>query len=218
MLSTCNSVCVDALSLSSTTQCNIYQRSEIPVRLIVATCNTAFPTGTYTDNAHAVAFAALIAAGSVTATFELSDFQWSDPTTTQKRYASIARPTKTIITGRTLTAKDYTATDYDNADNPSAYEDRLFYKNQVQNKGAKFRGYVTEAGMVYLFLASNGEFMPYDVNYWIGYDSEVDGKLVEYKNYQLTFVGDPLRQITTPYLDIKAAGAEATLGWLYQPA
>jgi len=59
--------------------------------------------------------------------------------------------------------------------------------------------------------------MAYDLNCWIGYDQDVEGKLVEYKNYQLDFVGDPLRQITTPYLDIKAAGAESTLGWLYQP-
>lgn len=217
MLSTCNSVCVNSLVLTSTTQCDIYQRSEIPVRLIAATCDTAFPSGTYTDAAHATAFAALIAAGAVTATFELTDFQWSDPTTTQKRYASIARPTKTIITGRTLTAKDYTATDYDNAGAASAYEDRLFYKNQIQAKGCKFRGYVTDAGRIYLFLDSKGEFMAYDINHWIGFDAEVEGQLVEYKNYQLTFVGDPLRQITTPYLDIKAAGAESTLGWLYQP-
>lgn len=217
MLSTCNSACVGALTLTATTQCDVYQRSEIPVRLIGATCDTAFPTGTYTDNAHATAFAALITAAVVTATFELSDFQWSDPTTTSKRYMSLARPAKTITTGRTLTAKDYTATDKDSADATSRYEDRSFYKDIIQNKGFKFRGYVTDSGMVYLFLDSKGEFMSYDVNYFIGYDSDVEGQLVEYKNYVINFTGDPLRQITTPYLDIKAAGAESTLGWLYQP-
>lgn len=217
MLSTCNSTCVGALSLSPTAQCDLYQRSEIPVRLIGATCDTAFPTGDYTDAAHATAFAALITANQVTATFELSDFAWGDPTTTKKSYLPRHYPAKTIITGRTLTAKDYNATDLDNAGAASVYEDRSFYKNVIQNKAFKFRGYVTESGKVYLFLNAAGEFMAYDISYFIGFDAEVEGQMVEYKNYQLDFVGDPLRQITTPYLDIRAAGAESTLGWLYQP-
>jgi hypothetical protein len=201
-----------------TDQCELYQRSEIPVRLIVAKCNTAFPTGTYTDSVFAASFAALITASEVTATFELSDFQWADPTTTKKNYLSKARPAKTITTGRQLTAKDFNATDYDSAGAASPYQDRLFYKNVIQSKAAKIRGYVTDAGKIYLFLDANGEFMSYDINHWIGFDQDVEGKSVEFKNYMIEFVGDPLRQVTIPYLDIVAAGAQSTLGWLYQAA
>jgi hypothetical protein len=216
MLSTCNSVCLGGLTLTQTTQCDLYNRSEIPVRLLIATCDTAFPIGLYTDSAHAAAVAALISAGVVSATFELSDFQWADPQTTKKNFLSKRVPPKTIITGRQLTAKDYNATDKDVNDAASPYEDRLFYKNIIQNKACKVRGYITDNGKIYLFLDSNSEFMGYDISYWIGYDQEVEGKLIEFKNYMIDFVGDPLRQITTPYLDIIAAGAQSSLGWLYQ--
>jgi hypothetical protein len=216
MLSTCNSACVGALTLTLTTQCDTYQRSEVPVRLIIATCDTAFPSGTYDDTLHAAAFEALITAGQISATFELTDFNWGDPTTTKKNFLSKARPAKTITVGRQLTAKDYTATDVDAAGAASPYEDRLFYKNVVQNKGAKVRGYVTESGRVYLFLDEKNEFCGYDINFWIGYDQEVEGKSIEFKNYMIEFVGDPLKNITTPYLDIIGAGAQSTLGWLYQ--
>lgn len=217
MLSTCNSTCVGVFSITKTDQCDIYQRSEVPVRLIIATCDTAFPSGTYTDALHAAAFAALITAGQVGATFELADFQWSDPTTTQKNFLSKSRPQKSIPISRELTAKDYTATDFDDSGAASPYQDRLFYKDVLQNKACKVRGYVTEAGKIYLFLDSKGEFCSYDINHFIGFDGEIDGLSIEYKNLSIRFMGDPLRQITTPYLDIKAAGAEATLGWLYQP-
>jgi len=216
MLSTCNSACVDTLSLELTDQCDIYQRSEIPVRLIIAKCNTAFPEGTYTDGVHATAFAALITSLDISATFELTDFQWGDPATTKKAYLSRRTPAKTITTGRQLTAKDFNATDVSSAGAAVPYADRLFYKNVIQDKACKIRGYVTDTGKVYLFLNSLGEFCSYDINYWIGYDTEVDGQNVEFKNYMIDFIGDPLKQITTPYLDIPAAGAEATLGWLYK--
>lgn len=218
MLSTCNSTCIGAFSITKTDQCNVDQRSEVPVRLIIATCDTAFPSGTYTDSLHATAFAALITSGNIGATFELSDFQWSDPTTTQKNFLSKARPSKSIIISRELTAKDYTTTEVDNTGASSPYQDRLFYKDVLQNKACKVRGYVTEAGKIYLFLDAKGEFCSYDINFFIGFDGEVEGQSIEYKNLSIRFTGDPLRQITTPYLDIKAAGAESTLGWLYQPS
>lgn len=217
MLSTCNSACVDTLTLPLTTQCDISTRTEVPVRLLIATCDTAFPTGDYDDNLHAAAIYALVTAGNISATFELANFEWSDPTTTQKSFLSRVRPSTTITTGRTLTARDYTATDVLADGSATPYQDRLFYKNVIQNKACKVRGYVTDAGKIYLFLDSKGEFMGYDINYWIGFDNEVDGQSIEFKNYQINFIGDPLRQITTPYLDIKLAGAETELGWLYQP-
>jgi hypothetical protein len=217
MLSTCDSACVNALVLSQQSQCDIGIRSEIPVRLLIANCDTAFPTGTYNDIALATALAALITANSVSATFELAEFQWSDPATTKKSYLSKRTPPKTITTGRTLTAKDYSATDVKSDGSSSPYEDRLFYKNIIQNKACKIRGYITDEGKIYLFLNSKGEFCSYDINYFIGYDHDVEGQSVEFKNYIIDFVGDPLRQITTPYLDIIAAGAQSTLGWLYQP-
>lgn len=216
MFSTCNDACVDALVIEQTTQCDTYQRSEVPVRLIIATCNTDFPVGTYDDNAHATAFAALITAQNVSATFELADFKWSDPTSTQKQYRSRRSPATTITTGRTLTAKDYNATDTDPAGAAFPYFDRDFYKNVIQNKAVRIRGYVTESGKVYLFLNKNGEFMTYDVHYFTSWDEDVEGLLVECKNFNINFVGDPMITVVTPYLDIIAAGAQATLGWLYE--
>lgn len=216
MFSTCNNACVDALTLTETTQCLTYQRSEVPVRLIVATCDTDFPSGNYDDNAHAVAFAALITAGDVTATFELADFAWADPTTTQKQYRPRRSPAASITTGRQLTAKDFNAVDVDNTGAASPYFDRDFYKNVIQNKAVKIRGYVTDAGKIYLFLDQNGNFMSYDVNFFTGWDNDIDGLSVEFKNYIINFVADPMINVTTPYLDIPLAGAQATLGWLYQ--
>lgn len=216
MLSTCNSACVDTLTLELTDQCDIYQRSEIPVRLIIAKCNTAFPEGVYTDSVHATAFAALITSGDISATFELTEFQWGDPATVEKAFLPRRSPTTTITTSRQLTAKDYNATDKSSAGASVPYADRLFYKNVIQDKACKIRGYVTDAGKIYLFLNANGEFTPYSINFWVGFDPEVEGQLIEFKNYMIKFVGDPLSEVTTPYLDIIAAGAESTLGWLYK--
>lgn len=216
MFSTCNDACVDSLVLAPTTQCETYQRSEVPVRLILATCDTDFPEGVYTDIAHATAFKALITSGNITATFELTDFQWADPTTTQKQYRSRRSPMSTITTGRQLTAKDFNAVDVDNLAAPSPYFDRDFYKNVVQNKAVKIRGYVTESGRIYLFLDNKGQFMSYDINFFTGWDNDIDGKSVEFKNYILNFVGDPMINVVAPYLDIIEAGAEPDLGWLFE--
>jgi hypothetical protein len=217
MLSTCNAACAGALSLTLTTQCDIYQRSEVPIRLIGARCDTAMPVGDYDDTLHATAVASLFDSFLMTATFELAEFAWSDPTTTTKNYFSRKRPARTKTTGRSLTARDFAATDTDAAGTASPYEDRLFYKNIIQNPAFKFRGYVTEQGRIYLFLNEQGEFMDYDINFWTGWDNDVDGQSVEFKNYALNFIGDPLKYATTPYLDIIASGAQSDLGWLYQP-
>jgi hypothetical protein len=217
MFSTCNTACVDSLVLTPTTQCDVYQRSEVPVRFILATCDTDFPSGAYDDLVHATAFEALITAGNVTATFELADFVWADPTFTQKQYKAIRSPKSDITTGRTLTAKDYNATDVDNVNAAFPYFDRDFYKNVVQNKAVKIRGYVTDQGRIYLFLDQNGNFMSYSLQAFTGWDGEVEGQSVEFKNYVLTFVADPMISIVTPYLDLKLADPTDTLGiaWLY---
>lgn len=187
------------------------------MRLLLATCDTDFPTGTYDDLAHATAFAALITSAAVSATFELTDFAWGDPTTTKKQYKSRRSPATTITTGRQLTAKDFNAVDENAAGTPTPFHDRLFYVNTVQNKSVKIRGYVTDAGKVYLFLNSAGEFMSYDINFWTGWDQDVDGQSVEFKNYMIDFTADPLATMTTPYLDIPAADPTNTLDifWLY---
>lgn len=218
MLPTCNSACVDTFTLTTTDQCDIYQRSEIPVRLIVATCNTTFPTGAYDDIALATAFESLVGIGSISATFELADFSWSDPTTTTKQYRSRRSPAKTITTGRTLTARDYTATDVNAAGSATPYQDRLFFVNTLQNAAVKYRGWITADGRIYLFLNSNGEFMSYDVNHWYGQDVEVEGQVVEFKNMNINFTGDPTATMTTPYLDLLEADPTDTLGlaWMYR--
>lgn len=218
MFSTCSTACVDALTLAATTQCKVYPRSEVPVRLIIATCDTAFPTGTYDDLVLATAFEALISAGKISASFELADFQWGDPTTTTKQYRPRNNPATTITTGRQLTAKDYNATDVDNAGAASAYFDRDFYKNVIQNKAVKIRGLVTESGRIYPFLDKNGNFMSYDQHYFTGWDNDVDGQSVEYKNFVITFAADPFISVVTPYLDLKLADPTDSLGiaWLYQ--
>jgi len=218
MFSTCNSACVDTVTIPLTTQCDTYQRSEVPVRLIVATCDTDFPVGDYDDLVHATAFAALVTSNNISATFELTDFTWADPTTTTKQYKSRRSPASTITTGRQLTAKDYNATDTDATGTAFPYFDRDFYRNVIQNKAVKIRGYVTEQGRIYLFLDQNGQFMSYDVNFFTGWDIEVDGKSVEFKNYVLNFVADPLITIVTPYLDLQLADPtdSLNLAWMYQ--
>jgi hypothetical protein len=215
MLSTCNNACVDTLILPQTTQCATYQRSEVPVKLILALCNVDFPAGQYDDPTLASAVEALFTAGSASATFELADFQWADPTTTTKQYLSRRNPPNMITTGRQMTAKDFNAVDVDPANAAFPYFDRDFYRDVVQNKAVKIRGYVTDSGRIYLFLDKNGNFMAYNVNYFIGWDNEVEGQSVEFKNYIITFVADPLSQIVTPYLDIPLSG-NTNLGWLYQ--
>lgn len=217
MFSTCNSVCVDTLTLPLTTQCDTYQRSEVPVRLLIATCDTDFPVGDYDDNVHATAFAALITSGNISATFELADFAWGDPTTTTKQYKSRRSPVSTITTGRQLTAKDFNATDTDPTGTAYPYWDRNFYKNVVQNKAVRIRGWVTEQGRIYLFLDKNGNFMSYDQHYFTGDDIEIDGQNVEFKNYIMNFAADPRINIITPYLDLPLADPTDALGlsWLY---
>lgn len=218
MLSTCNATCVNSFTLLETSQCDIYQRSEIPVRLLLATCDTAFPAGTYDDIAHATAFAALVTAASVGVTFELADFNWSEPTTTTKAYRSRRSPARTIITGRTLTAKDYTATDKAPNGTTSAFWDRTFYVDTIQNKAVRARGYITDKGLIYLFLNEQGDFMDYDQLYYDSDDTEVEGQTVEYKNLTLTFNGDPKRKRKLPYLDLAAADPTDSLGlgWMYK--
>lgn len=218
MLSTCNSACVDTFTLTTTDQCDIYQRSEIPVRLITATCNTAFPTGTYDDIALATAFEALVATGNISATFELAEFSWSDPTTTTKQYRSRRSPAKTITTGRTLTARDYTATDVNASGTATPYHDRTVFVDELQNPATKYRGWITADGRIYLFLNVNQEFMPYDVNHWYGQDIEVEGQVVEFKSMNINFVGDPIATMNLPYLDLMQADPTDTLGlaWMYR--
>lgn len=215
MFSTCNSACVGSLTLTKSDQCNVYQRSEVPVRLIGALCNTDFPTGDYDDAALATAFAALITAGEVTATYELADVAWADPTTATKQYRGRCRPPKVINVSRQLTGKDFNATDVDSAGAAEPYADRLFFENIVKNPAFAIRGYVTCDGKVYLFLNPNGTFMSYNAHFFTGYDTEIDGQNVEFKNYSITFMGDPVAY-TTPYLDIVAAGNDPNLAWLFQ--
>lgn len=216
MFSTCNSACVDTQTLTPTSQCKTYQRNEVPVRLLLALCTTNFPTGNYDDNVLATAIETLITNGEISASFELADFVWGEPTTTTKQYRPRRSPNKTIITGRQLTAKDFNATDEDYSGTAFPYFDRDFYKNVVQNKAVKIRGYVTAQGRIYLFLDMNGNFMDYDITWFIGWDNDVENSSIEFKNYNINFAGDPISNITTPYLDIPAANAVSQLGWLYQ--
>ena len=60
--------------------------------------------------------------------------------------------------------------------------------------------------------------MSYDVHFFTGWDIEVDGKSVEFKNYVLNFVADPLITIVTPYLDLQLADPtdSLNLAWMYQ--
>ena len=214
MFSTCTSACVGSVSLTKTDQCHLYQRSEVPVRLIIAKCDVDFPTGAYDDTALATAFEALITSGDISATPEIADLQWADPTTTTKQYRGRCRPAETIKTSRALTGRDFMATDVNSSGTATPYADRLFFKNLIQNKAVAIRGYVTCDGKIYLFLNKNGTFMQYSALFWTGYDTDVDGQSVEFKNYSITFMGDPV-DYTTPYLDIVEAGATANLGWLF---
>ena len=215
MFSTCNSACVGSATLTKTTQCDTYERSEVPVRFLIANCDFDFPTGDYDDEALAVLIEDAITAGDISATPELADVAWSDPNTTTKNYKARCRPASTIATSRVLTAKDFTATDKNAAGTSSPYEDRLFWQNKLQAKSTAIRGFITCDGKIYLFLNKNGTFASYSAHFFTGYDTEVDGKNVEFKNLSLTFSGDPVNY-TLPYLDIVAANSVDTLGWLFQ--
>lgn len=197
-------------------QCNVYQRSEVPVRLIVALCNTDFPTGDYDDSALSDAFKALIAANFIGATPELSDVAWADPTTATKNYRARCRPAKTINVSRQLTGRDFNATDVDSAGDDAPYYDRVFFEDYIKNPAVAIRGYVTCDGKIYLFKNPNGTFASYTAHFFTGSDTEIEGQNVEFKNYVITFNGDPV-QWTTPYLDIVAAGNDPDLQWLFAP-
>ena len=215
MFSTCNSACVGEVVLTKTDQCAIYQRSEVPVRLLLGLCDFDFPEGDYTDEDLAKAVKDAIAAGLISATPELSDLVWADPTTATKNYRARCRPADTINVSRQLTGRDFNATDVDSDGTAVPYQDRLFFKNIVKNKAVKIRGFVTCDGKIYLFLNENGTFANYTAHFWSGYDTEIDGTSIEFKQYSITFNGDPVNW-TLPYLDIIAAGAESDLGWLFE--
>ena len=215
MFSTCNSLCVGALTLTKTDQCAVYQRSEVPVRLLIAKCDFAFPEGDYDDNALATLIETAITDGDISATPELAEMAWADPTTAPKLYRARCRQPKIVNVSRVLTGKDFNATDVTSAGVATPYQDRLFWQNIVKNKGTAIRGYVTCDGKIYLFLNSNGTFAQYSVHFFTGFDTEIEGENVEYKNYAITFTGDPVNY-TTPYLDIIASSAEAQLGWLME--
>ncbi len=214
MFSTCNTTCVGSVVISKTDQCDVYQRSEVPVRLILGLCDFDFPVGDYDDNALALLVETAITAGQIGVTPELSEVSWADPSTTTKNYRARCRPLKTINVSRQLTGKDFNATDVVSAGTATPYQDRLFFKNIVQNPAVAIRGYVTCDGKIYLFLNPNGTFASYTVHFFTGFDTEIEGQNVEFKNYVITFNGDPVNW-TTPYLDVIAAGAQSTLGWLY---
>ena len=216
MFATCDANCLGSLTLVAPPICPTYERSEIPVRLLLATCDTDFPGGSYTDSVLGNAFAALVTAGKISATPELAEMVWADPATTKKRYRSHRYPSKSITTGRTLTAKDYNAFDVDHAGTATPYNDRLMYVNDIQNQATKVRGYITDKGNVYLFLNELGEFCAYDINFFTGWDTEVDGTCVEFKNYAIEFVGDPQKTLRTPYLSIPDAGVQSSIGWMYE--
>lgn len=215
MFSTCNTTCVGEVLLTKTDQCAVYQRSEVPVRLLLGLCDFDFPSGEYDSDDLADAITAAITAGQISATPELSDLVWADPTTAQKNYRARCRVADTINVSRQLTGRDFNATDVNSAGTESLYEDRLFFKNLVQNKAVRVRGFVTCDGKIYLFLNSNGTFANYTAHFWTGYDTEIDGTNVEFKQYSITFNGDPVNW-TLPYLDIIAAGAQTDLGWLFE--
>ena len=214
MFSTCNSACVGEVLLTKTDQCDVYQRSEVPVRLLLSLCDFDFPTGDYDDNVLATAIEDAITAGRISVTPELSEVAWADPTTAQKNYRARWRPASTINVSRQLTGKDFNATDKVSAGTTSPYQDRLFFQNLVKNPAVAIRGYVTCDGKIYLFLNPNGTFASYTAHFFTGFDTEIDGQNVEFKNYVLTFNGDPVNW-TTPYLDIIEATAESQLGWLF---
>ncbi len=214
MFSTCNSACVGSVLLTKTDQCDVYQRSEVPVRLLLSLCDFDFPTGDYDDNVLATAIEDAITAGEISVTPELSEVAWADPTTAQKNYRARCRPASTINVSRQLTGKDFNATDKVSAGTASPYQDRLFFQNLVKNPAVAIRGYVTCDGKIYLFLNPNGTFASYTAHFFTGFDTEIDGQNVEFKNYVLTFNGDPVNW-TTPYLDIIEATAESQLGWLF---
>lgn len=216
MYPSCNTACVNSTTLTKLDICPSEQRSEVVVRYLTAKCDFTFPTGLYTANALATALVAAITNGEVSATPELSNVEWSDPTTATKLIGNRTRPAKNYITGRTLTARDYNAFDVDGTGASVPYNDRIIYLDEIQAPSTRIVGYVTADGKIYLFLDAKGAFLPYSANFFTGFDNEIDGQTIEYKNYVLNFVGDPLARLRTPYLDIIQAGGVAQLGWLYQ--
>lgn len=218
MLSTCNTACVGSAKLSKTDMCATYQRSEVPVRFLTANCDFDLPEGDYDSSALADAIVDAIADGKIGATPELANVEWADPTTTKKQFRSRCRPAKTINTGRTITARDYNAFDVVSAGTAMPYNDRIIYLDEIQAKSTRIIGYVTCDGKIYLFLNEQGGFMSYSAHFFTGFDNEVDGSTFEFKNYMIEFVGDPLKSLRTPYLDIVLAGAVDDLGWLYNSA
>lgn len=214
MFSTCNTACVDTSTLSKADICNVYQRNEVVVRLLTSKCDFDLPVGDYDSSALADAVTDAIADGKIGATMELANVEWADPTTATKQYRSRCRPASTINTGRVLNARDYNAYDVNAAGASTPYNDRIIYADEIQSPSTRVIGYVTCDGKIYLFLNDKGGFMSYSIHHFIGYDNEVDGQSIEFKNYVISFVGDPLK-LRTPYLDIVAAGAVADLGWLF---
>lgn len=214
MFGTCKTACVSAVTITNTDQCNVYERSECGIRLLYAKCDFDFPTGVYTDNALAVAIEDAITAGDIGASFELANFEWTEPTRVDKKYRAKCKRPKSITTGRDLSARSYVATDEDSAAVSSPFWDREYFVNVENNPGVAVRGFVTCSGLIYLFLNEDGEFMDNVLDTFVGYDDEVEGQCVEYKQYTVKFSGDPLSSRILPYLSIPLSGAQATLGWL----
>ena len=216
MFSTCSSACAGSVTLTKTDQCNVYQRNEVPVRLILGLCDFDFPTGAYDDTNLSSAIVTAIGAGNISATPELADVAWADPTTATFNYRARCRASKTINVSRQLTGRDFNATDVNSAGTATPYADRLFFKNLVKNPAVAIRGYVTCDGKIYLFLNPNGTFASYSAHFFTGYSTDIEGQNIEFKNYVITFNGDPV-DYTTPYLDIVASGNDPDLAWLYAP-
>lgn len=214
MFSTCLNQCGSVINAPSGVICESEQRSEVPVRFIYAKCDFTFPAGVFDTPVLASAFLSAIGALNVGVTPMLADVKWEDPVTQTQRYNPICFPPSTIVTQRVLTAKDYNTFNVDSMGSSAPFHDRELYK-LFQNKALALRGYITCDGKIYLFLNKNGTFCRYTAHYFTGYDANIDGKLIEYKNYQITFDSDPVIW-DTPYLDIVASNSMSTLGYLFQ--
>ena len=216
MLSTCKTGCNPAVTITKTDHCKVYERSENGVRLLYAKCDFDFPSGAYDDNTLAVAIATAITNGDIGASFELSEFEWGDATRTEKKFRNKKKRSKSVITGRDLTARTYVATDFDEAGTADAFWDRKFYKGVENNIATEVRGYVTAEGEINLFLNEEGEFIDAVLETEVKFDGDLDTDTIEYKEYRVKLSDDPLQYRVLPYLDIKAASAVATLGWLFE--
>lgn len=214
MIKTCKTGCNPAVTIEKTDHCKVFERSENMVRLLYRKCDFNFPTGVYTDNALAVAFEAGITSGDIGASFEIANSTWADPTFVEKKYRSKKKRAKSTVVGRDLTVQTYVATDVDPAGTASPYWDREFYVNVENNAAVEVCGWVTHEGNVELALDDQGQFMDNVVESFVGQDQELDTDTIEVKNFKVKFSGDPLQRRILPYLDINAANAAATLGWL----